>query len=641
MTLLYNLYHKRSIRMSEIADIDTSVLPQDIIDTASARQIVWHLYHKIHTIPKCNHPDCNNDTKWQRSYYGKFCSKKCSSSDPNTINKTKSTILSRYGDYESFIKKGSEKRKKTNLERYGSENPWGNSEVRKKITETNLKKYGVENAGGSVESQSKSRNTKKQKYDNEFYTNQEKAIQTNLKKYGCSYPSQNDDIKKKTKQTFIDKYDGFFHNSELISTKTKKSKKQKYNDETYSNRAKAEKTNIEKYGVKNVMDCNNIKNKHKNKMNLQETKDRRSNTMVEKYGVKNIQYHHINHNNIPILTDKDKFVSYCNNKKILDIASSLGVNTSTVYNKIIAFNCKDKINIIKDHSSFELQLAVFLDSNNIKYIKNDRQSIKPYEIDFYIPSMNLGIECNGDYWHSDIFKDRHYHYQKWKACNDANIHLISIGEADWHNKKEIFQNLLKSKFSKITNTYGARKCTIKKVNMSDVKNLFDTHHLQGHATGTHSYAAYNHDNLLVGAMIFGWTRGSKENRRFELKRWVTIPNTNFPGLFSKVFKYAQRDIGFKRVISFSDNRWFTGDVYNKNNFNYIKTHNPNYFYVLNGFAFHKQQFMKSNIKKKFPHLAEAIDNGMTESQATKELGALKIWDSGKIEWEWICDDNKS
>jgi len=634
MKTLHELYHKRSLRMSEISHLDLTLLPPNITNLKSARQIVWHLYHQIYNIPSCKHPNCSENAKWHRSYYGKFCSKKCSASDPSTITKAQTTIINRYGSHKPLIEKSAAKRKQTNLERYGVENPWGNKSVREKITATNLERYDVENAGGTEISQLKAQHTKQEKYGDKFYNNRHQAKKTNLERYGTEHASQCDRVKEKTANTFNTKHDGIFHNSPSISEKIKNTKLEKYNDESYSNREKAIQTNLEKYGHSNVMNCPAIKLSHTNKMNEDDVKCRRAKTMIERYGVSNFQYMHIAHDDIAVLTNRKSFIDFCNNKTISEISSLLNVHPSTIYNKIINFDCKDDVNIVKDHSLFEIQIANFLTSLDVKFIQNTRQEIKPYELDFYLPDYNIAIECNGDYWHSDIFKSRKYHYNKWQKCVDAGIHLLSLGESDWYMNNELFKNLIKSKLHLVNTSVGARNCVIKRVNTNEVSQFVNKHHLQGHAIGTHTYAAYDKQNNLVGVMIFGWTRGSKQSRRFELKRWVTIPNVKFPGLFSKIFKFAQNDIGFKEVISFSDNRWFAGDVYHLNNFECIKTHHPNYYYVLNGKSYHKQMFMKSNIKKNFNFLAESIDNGMTELEATRELGALKIWDCGKIEWKW-------
>jgi len=76
----------------------------------------------------------------------------------------------------------------------------------------------------------KSKKTKIERYSDENYNNRDKAEETYFKKTGYCYPQQNPKIKKQTKKT----------------------KLEKYGDENYNNREKIENTNLERYGVKNI-----------------------------------------------------------------------------------------------------------------------------------------------------------------------------------------------------------------------------------------------------------------------------------------------------------------------------------------------------------------------------------------------------
>ena len=62
--------------------------------------------------------------------------------------------------------------------------------------------------------------------------------------------------------------------------------------------------------------------------------------------------------------------------------------------------CRDGDYLIP--SSIELKVKAQLDELGIKYVQqkwvNDGE--RNYALDFYIPSLKLVIECNGDYWHS-------------------------------------------------------------------------------------------------------------------------------------------------------------------------------------------------------------------------------------------------
>ena len=82
------------------------------------------------------------------------------------------TLESKYGTHNigllDFVK---EKKKKTNLERYGCEWSFQNNEIKEKKKKTNLERYGCE-------------------YVVQNQTIKEKTKQTNLERYGCEYVSQ-------------------------------------------------------------------------------------------------------------------------------------------------------------------------------------------------------------------------------------------------------------------------------------------------------------------------------------------------------------------------------------------------------------------------------------------------------------------
>lgn len=90
-------------------------------------------------------------------------------------------------NYNGCIKCSKLKSIKTNLERYGVENPFQSEEIKNKIKQKNLEKYGVENPSQSSEIK-------------------QKKIETSLKNYGVENPSQSKIIKQKSKQTNMEKY---------------------------------------------------------------------------------------------------------------------------------------------------------------------------------------------------------------------------------------------------------------------------------------------------------------------------------------------------------------------------------------------------------------------------------------------------
>ena len=79
-------------------------------------------------------------------------------------------------------------------------------------------------------------------------------------------------------------------------------------------------------------------------------------------------------------------------------------------------------------------------------IRNSRDIIPPLELDLYYPEKKIAVEFNGDYWHSDKFKDRYYHYNKFKACLENNILLVSIFESYWNECSYLIKDYLHDLF---------------------------------------------------------------------------------------------------------------------------------------------------------------------------------------------------
>lgn len=84
-------------------------------------------------------------------------------------------------------------------------------------------------------------------------------------------------------------------------------------------------------------------------------------------------------------------------------------------------------------------------------IRNSRNIISPLELDLYYPEKKIAIEFNGDYWHSEKFKDSEYHYNKFRQCLDKGILLVSIFELEWRNRHHLIESYLRDLFNGATN----------------------------------------------------------------------------------------------------------------------------------------------------------------------------------------------
>lgn len=210
-------------------------------------------------------------------------------------------------------------------------------------------------------------------------------------------------FKEKSKNTLIKNY-GSIENAYNVKTiKSKETKKKKYGSENYNNSNKTKIT---------------LENKHKTfEINNNCTK---YTTLLKLYGQgwKSL--------NLPVIYNgRFRYIS----NEYLDIIKKY---SSEFHN-------------VKDVSNVENELYNFIKANiNYKILKNVKNIIKNnninYELDIYIPDLNLAFEFNGNYWHSNAFKDKYYHQNKTIACYNNNIQLIHIYEFNWINNKEEIKN---------------------------------------------------------------------------------------------------------------------------------------------------------------------------------------------------------
>lgn len=81
--------------------------------------------------------------------------------------------------------------------------------------------------------------------------------------------------------------------------------------------------------------------------------------------------------------------------------------------------------------------------------KHNRGILKGLEIDFIIPELNIGIEFNGDYWHSNKFvqfnkgmTSYEFHKKKKDLAELEGYQLLYVWESDWLNYSDKILTLL-------------------------------------------------------------------------------------------------------------------------------------------------------------------------------------------------------
>lgn len=120
----------------------------------------------------------------------------------------------------------------------------------------------------------------------------------------------------------------------------------------------------------------------------------------------------------------------------------------------------------------ENEIEGFLKDLSEPYSRNDRSILKSgRELDFVIPRLNLAIEYNGMYWHSEeAGTARTYHKQKYDECLRLGLHLWFIWEEDWVNDSGAVKEQLSTLLGRIEKTtLGEEDYLFERGSYEDVK----------------------------------------------------------------------------------------------------------------------------------------------------------------------------
>jgi hypothetical protein len=437
----------------------------------------------------------------------------------------------------------------------------------------------------------------------------QKRKQTNRKKYGSDFASQTDAVKEKSAQTCIKKYG--VKAATMNPTIVDKSKTTCFenwgveypqqNQEIFDRTRKI---------FENLYGCNTpSKNTDiANKMSYERRKSGYDRFL-------NLEY-------ITPLFDCDFYAKSKNDDVFLWKCNKCNEEfTHDVDNRKTprCYSCDPK-----KETWGETLIKNFLLKNNITFTQWERTVISPKELDFWIPAHNLAIEFNGNWWHrEDNVSGRNHHQLKWKACDELDIKLIQVWEHELiANPTIVFGRLLHAIGGNVTKI-AARKCTIKKLTVTESREFFNNNHLQGDRSTSYAYGLL-YNGIVVAAASFGKSRYDKKIK-WELLRYATLNGSNVQGGLGKLLSFAQKDINFDSLVTYANLNWGKGEIYEKLGFVFQNISGPNYYYTKGDLKIHSRlKFQKHKI------IGKAVGN--SEKEIAQNMGYFRFFDAGNAVW---------
>lgn len=316
-------------------------------------------------------------------------------------------------------------------------------------------------------------------------------------------------------------------------------------------------------------------------------------------------------------------------KTQVEICSILGLHSNTLNNFLKRHSLSDKINknLKYQSSQAEKELLIFLEKYNpihkFKYQGNK-------EIDIYLPNFNLGIELCGLYWHRESIRGKKHLVEKMNDCKKMGIRLLTIFDYEWKDRRHVIESIILSKIKGANTIIYGRKCTSMAINSEQANDFFYLYHLQGSPPNILKSWGLFYQDQLVGAMSIGkhHRNGQLILNRLALKGGVSVIGGPSK-LFANVKKFL-KDSNPQSIITYSDNRFSSGNVYQQLGFVLEKNLPIDYFYT-SGKRIHSKQSMKKTAQEK--------ESGKTEYQLRLEQGLDRVWDCGKIKWLYLSDFN--
>ncbi len=265
-------------------------------------------------------------------------------------------------------------------------------------------------------------------------------------------------------------------------------------------------------------------------------------------------------------------------------------------------------------SSGQREVAEFIRSLGLE--TTTEHVISGLKYDVFVPSANLVIEYNGLLWHS-LPDSKRRDLEKYRAARLSGHDYMMLFEDEWMKKRPIFESILRNRLGK-TKSVGVRPKKIEAVGSGMADAFYERNHYIGPARAALNYGVIHSGKLVACASFKRPTRQSSHD--WELVRMASDPSFRVHGVWEKVMRTFVREHDPSSVVSFSDNRLFSGEVYGKIGFRADGETDATYFWVRGMERCHQSAMRKREGEEG------------TEKELREAEGFKRIWDVGKRRW---------
>lgn len=251
-----------------------------------------------------------------------------------------------------------------------------------------------------------------------------------------------------------------------------------------------------------------------------------------------------------------------------------------------------------------------------------------YEVDCWSPSLRIGFEFDGLFWHSRGGPDSHR--RKLEMAERAGFRIFRVVSSDWRWRRDVVESMIDVRLGLVRSRVSARSLDVVSVSGPTARDFHDEHHLWG-GSGCSVAVGLSGKDGLAACMTFSKSR--YDGAEWEMTRFATRKNLVVVGGAGRLFARFVREKRPSSVVTFSDLSWGSGDGYEKIGFVRSGRTRPTFWYYSEetGERFSRQAFQKKKLERR---MGADFDPGKTEEANAAAAGFYRYWDCGHERLVW-------
>lgn len=223
-----------------------------------------------------------------------------------------------------------------------------------------------------------------------------------------------------------------------------------------------------------------------------------------------------------VLTKRNKETGRDLSFETLKKIASKYENKTEFYNEdSSAYSSANKMGVMEDITKHMVKVSFSVPQITLRQITedlfgtkckyNNRQTIKPYELDLYFPQFKLAFEYDGKGWHQNDTVDKN------KLCNEKNISLFTFKERSRKYLEDIKQHLVENlvEINKITKLNISEEDILFYNKKIRLPKLFTKEELEIARKSTPKYMKEHHKGLYER-----YVRYNPDNKDFSNLKWT-------------------------------------------------------------------------------------------------------------------------